>query len=192
MHYIAKLCSTSTRKLCWSRLIQLCWIELLQSRAVFITNWGKNCKTLLKNGASIITKWHNFFNRFINRIIKKDGQLKNWSNVDWHRLWLVSQLNFILIISAVFMRTRILKAVIITFVLFSKDMLSEWNHIVGSHSKFKKFYLNFHKIYSHQNWWLRLRNFHLPSHMSFWLCGHTMWNGKIKTLYLHFSNTCKY
>ena len=76
MHYIAKLCSTSTRKLCWSRLIQLCWIELLQSRAVFITNWGKNCKTLLKNGASIITKWHNFFNRFVNRIIKKDGTVE--------------------------------------------------------------------------------------------------------------------
>ena len=92
---------------------------------------------------------------------RKMGRLKNWSNVDWHRFWLVSQLNFVLIISAVFMRTRILKAVIITFVLFSKDMLSEWNHIVGSHSKFKKFYLNFHKIYSHQNWWLRLRNFHL-------------------------------
>ena len=41
-------------------------------------------------------------------------------------------------------------------------------------------------------WWVGVRGFHLPSHMSHWSCGHVISRVKIKVFYLHFHKTYKH
>ena len=102
-----------------------------------------------------------------------------------------------LIVSEAFTATKILKLVILSFVLFLEVFLGErnWsaNFLVKAIGKLLEqyFLVNLEPpnlVVS----WVRVSDSHSQSHMFLWSCGHVMSHDKIKTLYLYFHKTCKH